>query len=195
MIACNIAAHQVDVYLDTGFLYPVVVPPCNRHLFNAPLGVWCIGDDKLPKDTRLGYGGQVEWRKVSANPDNWLYVAKAELNMLFDQKNELGRDPVAELNAELAKSGMRFENAVAMGGTRECAMDNCRTDEIWHACMLGMVEQIKQVWLKPQFHQSIRLQQKMVANKQMTAQDFWTMAGPTMKHPEDCACHEDTVSA
>ena len=68
MIACNIAAHQVDTYLDTGYLMPVVVPPVNRRLFGQPVGLWCIGDNAVPSDTRLGYGGKTEWRKL------WLWA-------------------------------------------------------------------------------------------------------------------------
>ena len=183
MIACNIAAKQVDEYLDTGFLMPVVVPPVNRKLFGQPMGLWCIGDDTVPSDTRLGYGGKTEWRKLTANFDNWLYCAKVELENTMSPQNFLTRNVIAHLNLDLHVHGMRFYNAVAVGGTQECAADNARTDEIWDPCRANIVEQIKGVWYDPRFHINIRLQEKMVANKQMSAQDFWEMAGPV--HPID----------
>lgn len=186
MISCNIAAHQVDTYLDTGYLMPVVVPPCNRQLFGQPVGLWCIGDDTVPSNTRVGFGGKTEWRKLSSNPDNWLYCCRVELELLMSPRNGMTRDPIAELNAELAVHGMRFYNAVAMGGSQACAADNGRDDALWDACRANMVEQIRGVWFDARFHHSIRMQQKMVANKQMSAQDMWQMAGPL--HPEDCGC-------
>lgn len=184
MIACNIAAHQVDIYLDTGYLMPVVVPPGNRRLFGQPVGVWCIGDAAVPSDTRLGYGGKTEWRKLTGNPDNWLFCCKVDLQLLMSPRNLLNRDPIAEINRDLAVHGMRFYNAVAMGGSQACAADNVRDNAIWDPCRAGMVEQIKGVWFDARFHQNIRLQQRMVANKQMTAQDFWEMAGPV--DPKEC---------
>ena len=186
MIACNIAAHQVDVYLDTGYLMPVVVPPANRKLFGQPVGLWCIGDDTVPSDTRVGYGGKTEWRKLMGNPHNWLYCCKVELELLMNPQNLLNRDPVAELNRDLSIHGMRHFNAVAYGGTQACAADNVRSDDLWDPCRAGMVEQIREVWWNPNFHNSVRQQQRMVANVQLSAQDFWEMAGPV--HPDDCGC-------
>ena len=186
MIACNIAAHQVDTYLDTGYLMPVVVPPSIRHLFGQPVGLWCIGDNTVPSNTRLGYGGKTEWRKVSSNQDNWLYCCKVDLELLMSPRNLLNRDPIAELNRDLAAHDMRFYNAVAMGGSQACAADNVRDDAIWDPCRASMGEQIRGVWFDAHFHHNIRMQEKMVANKQMSAQDFWELAGPL--HPDDCDC-------
>lgn len=186
MIACNIAAHQVDTYLDTGFLMPVVVPPANRKLFGQPVGLWCIGDDTVPSNTRLGYGGKTEWRKLTASPDSWLYCCRVELELLMSPRNMLTRNPLAELERDLHEVGCRHFNAVAYGGTQACAADNVRSDALWNTCKAGIVEQIQGVWFDPNFHQSIRMQQRMVANRQLSAQDFWAMAGPV--HLGDCGC-------
>lgn len=186
MIACNLAAKQVDEYLDTGYLMPVVVPPINRKLFGQPVGLWCVGDGTVPSDTRIGYGGKTEWRKLTASPDNWLYCMKVDLELLMSPQNLMDRNPVDELNRDLGVHGMRFVNSVAMGGSQACAADNVRTMAIWDPCRANMVEQIKGVWYDPRFHISVRLQEKMVANKQMSAQDFWEMAGPV--HASDCGC-------
>jgi len=177
MIACNISAHQVDTYLDTGYLMPVVVPPVNRRLFGQPVGLWCCGDNAVPSDTRIGYGGKTEWRKLTANPDNWLYCCKVELELLMSPRNLMTRDPIAELNRDLGIHGMWFYNAVALGGSQKCAADNVRNDDLWDPCRANMVEQYRDVWFDVNLHNSVRLQQKMVANVQISAQDFWEMAG------------------
>lgn len=187
MIAVNVSADQVKKYLDTGFLYPVVVPPANRKLFGQPVGVWCVGDDTTPGNSRIGFGGKTQWRKLTANPNTWLYCCKVDLELLMSPRNAMSKDPIAEMNAVLAKQGMKFTNAVAMGGSQECAADNMQTDSIWQPCRDRMAQQIADVWFDSWFHHSIRLQQKMVANKQMSAQDFWEMAGPV--HSEECECN------
>lgn len=184
MLACNLAAKQVDEYLDTGYLMPVVVPPINRKLFGQPVGLWCVGDGAVLNDTRVGYGGKTEWRKLTSSPDNWLYCMKVDLELLMSPQNLMTRDPIDDLNRDLEEFGMRFFNAVVMGGSQACAADNVRDDAIWDPCRANMVEQFKGVWYDPRFHINIRLQEKMVANKQMSAQDFWEMAGPV--HPSDC---------
>ena len=184
MIAVNIAAHQVDTYLDTGYLMPVVVPPVNRKLFGQPVGLWCINDDTVPSNTRVGYGGETQWRKLTGSPDNWLYCCKVELALLMSPNNLMERNPIDELNRDLHQHGMRFYNAVAMGGSQACAMDNAQTEEIWRPCEQSMVQQIRDVWFDARFHQSVRMQERMVANKQLSAQDFWEMAGPI--DPNEC---------
>ena len=127
MIACNIAAHRGRHLPGHGLPDAGGGAPVNRRLFGQPVGLWCINDDTVPSNTRVGYGGKTEWRKLTASPDNWLYCCKVDLELLMSPNNLMERNPIDELDHGPAPVRHGFYNAVAMGGSQACAMDNAKT--------------------------------------------------------------------
>ena len=176
MMGVNIKRIEIDRYLDTGFMYPVVVPPKARDLFNCPLGVWSMGEGT--KNIRVGFGGEVEWRRVSFNPDMWLFVARIEMdNLLSPDGGATQREGIKRIN-ELLPDGMHFPDGTAMGGSAACARDMGKHEECYQECMKGYAQQTEEVWTDPAFHLSLRLRDRMLSATAMSAQDWWLMSSP-----------------
>ena len=182
LISVNLTRIEVQTYLDTGFLPPITVPPDVRTMFNTcPMGVYSMGEET--DMLRVGFGGAVKWRKLFANDQCWLYVAKADLNLLEGSSATVPGRPLDEVNSILMKEhdpSMHFVNGVAIGGHQECARDDAPPDA-WRKCTRGVAEQIANIWLDRDFHLTTRLREKMIdATSRMTAQDWWMTAGPVV---------------
>ena len=181
LISVNLTSAEIQEYLDTGFMPPLTVLPHVVERFNdLALGMYCManGDGMM----RIGFGGAVRWRKLFSNPENWLYVARADLNLVAGDEAKIeGVRPVEQVNTILMKEhdpSMHFVDGVALIGHSKDAL---KSREDWEMCSRQVAQQFADVWLTRDFHSTVRMRNKMLHDTcTMKAEDWWVAAGPVV---------------
>lgn len=181
LVSVNLTDREIQEYLDTGFMPPMVVMPRVVDQFHGlALGVYCMASES--GKMRIGSGGEVRWRKLFSNPANWLYVARVDLDLVAGDEAKIeGVRPVDEVNTILMKehdTSMHFVDGVALIGHSA----GMKTPDEWKECSRGVAQQFADVWLTRDFHSTLRMREKMLRHDcEMKAEDWWVAAGPVIE--------------
>ena len=172
MLAVNTNKAEAAEYMDTGYLSPFVVPPQHyAAMTTGEVSVWNVG----VKTKRVLIGkGEAIWKRLSPNPDLWLYVVQVPDMEVIEMP--FTRDVLTDLGLELRQHQMLLPEGVALHLRPECAADMGQTESVYRAGIDHYAGQIRKVWFDARFHLSVRFREKMISGK-LNAAEWWQMAG------------------
>ena len=187
LLAVNTTKAEANEYMDTGYLAPFVVPPnCQELLGKAEVSVWNVGF----KTNRVLIGkGMGVWKRLSPNPDLWLYVVQVPDMEVIDVP--FTRDVLMDVQLALWPDSMLLPDGICLHCDATCAADMGKTDSIYAAGVENYRQQIAKFWFDTRLHLSCRYREKINAGD-MTAAEWWQMAGgneyggPSLIDAEHC---------
>lgn len=171
LLAVNTTKAEAAEYMDTGYLAPFVVPPnCQELLGKAEVSVWNVGI----KTNRVLIGkGMGVWKRLSPNPDLWLYVVQVPDMEVIDAP--FTRDVLMDVQLVLRPDSMMLPDGICLHCDATSAADMGQTDLLYDAGIEKYRQQIAKFWFDSRLHLSCRYREKVTGC--MTAAEWWQMAG------------------
>ena len=172
MLAVNTTKAEAAEYMDTGYLSPFVVPPQLLEMMTTEeVSVWNVG----VKTKRVLIGkGMAIWKRLSPNPDLWLYVMQVPDMEVVDMP--FARDVLTDLGLRLRHQQMMLPDGVSLHLRPETANDMGQTESIYREGINHLARQVNGMWFDARFHLSVRYRERIISGK-LSAGEWWQMAG------------------